>query len=598
MNRFKRQALYSWAFIGTLTALSVLLAVLQYRWIGEVSRAEQDRLKAGLHTALERLRGEFNGNISQATSALMLSGGEISGNDADRDQAYLEKFKNWRDTGRQERLFASITRIIPVAEPNKEATVILRLLDQHQMSFRPIEWPANWSALHEEILRQVSSDDDGPRRPPSMGEFDSILFPVFPDRPGEPPGPRSRTPLEWIVFEVDLNYVRSVLMPELMDRLTRAVGPGFDAEVVSRNDASVVIFQSDPEHPERIGAAADAQVGLFDIQPRPQRRPMRGGGDREPPPDRPPPGNGGGPDRGRWLLSVRHQSGSLDALVASTRLKNIAVTTAVLALMLMTIAALVRFTRRAQALSALQMQFVASVSHELRTPLTVIRTAAHNISTGVVKTGDPNQLQRYGRLIGGQTEKLTALVEQVLGFANSESGRAVYKRDPVEVESLIQHALADCASVLAESRCTVESSIAPGTMALWGDATALRHALQNLITNAAKYGADGQWIGVTASMAKGKKDQPMVEIRVADRGAGIPAEECTQIFEPFFRGRRAIDDQVHGTGLGLALVKRIVEAHGGTIGVGSGPDNRGTEFTLQIPPAPPEQVDEFADITN
>src|SRR4051812_35391650 len=135
MNRFKRQALYSWAFIGTLTGLTILLAVLQYRWIGEVSRAEQDRLKAGLHTALERLRNEFNANLSQATSSLMLSDGEISSSPEDRDQAYLERYKIWRDSSRQERLFASITRIIPVAEPNKEATVILRQLDQHQLSF-------------------------------------------------------------------------------------------------------------------------------------------------------------------------------------------------------------------------------------------------------------------------------------------------------------------------------------------------------------------------------------------------------------------------------------------------------------------------------
>ena len=122
--------------------------------------------------------------------------------------------------------------------------------------------------------------------------------------------------------------------------------------------------------------------------------------------------------------------------------------------------------------------------------------------------------------------------------------------------------------------------------------------MQNLLTNAAKYGAEGQWIGVTAAMARGPKNQPMVEICVADRGAGIPAEERSQIFEPFYRGRRAIDDQVHGTGLGLALVKRIVEAHGGTIEVKPGPDQRGTEFRLQIPPAPPERVDEFADITS
>ena len=553
MDRFKRQALYSWAFVALLAGLSVMLAILQYRWIGEVSRAEQERLKTNLETTLERLRDEFNGNILQAANALTLVGGDIPAESAEREKIYVQKFKRWRDGSHQERLFASLVRIIP----DKDGTVTLRVLDQQRLSFRAMEWPANWSHLRGEIVAQLAIGDEGHRRPPSTGELDALLIPLFDDR--------RPMPLEWVAFEVDLNYVRSALMPELMDRLTRAVGSGYDAELVSRTDATSIIYQSDPDRAERIGAGADAQVGLFDM---------------------------------RWLLSVRHHAGSLDAVVSRTRLKNIAVTSAVLALMLITIAALVRFTRRAQALSQLQLQFVAGVSHELRTPLTVIRTAAHNLTNGVVKSGDVNHVQRYGRLIGSQTEKLTALVEQVLGFANSESGRVIARREQVSVESLIEQAMTDCGTILTESRCAIESHVAADVAPLFGDPTALRHAMQNLLTNAAKYGAEGQWIGVSASMAKSSKNKPMVEIRVSDRGAGIPVEERGQIFEPFYRGRRAIDDQVHGTGLGLALVKRIVEAHGGTIDMRPGPDQRGTEFTLHIPPAPPERIDEFADITS
>ena len=581
--------MYSWAFIGALASLSVLLAVLQYSWIGEVSRAEQDRLKSNLHATLERLRAEFNGNISQAASALTLSGGEIPTDAAERESIYVQRFKRWRDSSHQERLFASIVRVIP-----GNGTVTLRLLDQQRLSFRTIDWPTQWSLLRNEVFAQVAAGDDHPRGPPRMGDLDVVLIPLFEGRPEGPPESRMPgLPMEWVALEVDLNYVRSALMPELMDHLTRAIGIGYDAELVSRSDASAIIYQSNPERSERIGAgAADGQVGLLDVQPRPPSSP----GER----DRlaPAPNGDADPARGRWLLSVRHQAGSLDAVVSRTRWKNIAVTTAVLALMLVTIAALVRFTRRAQALNQLQMQFVAGVSHELRTPLTVIRTAAHNLTAGIVKPGDGDQVQRYGRLIGAQTEKLTALVEQVLGFASAESGRVISKREPVFVDTLIEQSLADCGSAIAESRCAVESNIAPDVAPLFGDSTTLRHALQNLLTNAAKYGAEGQWIGVTAAMARGPKNQPMVEICVADRGAGIPAEERSQIFEPFYRGRRAIDDQVHGTGLGLALVKRIVEAHGGTIEVKPGPDQRGTEFRLQIPPAPPERVDEFADITS
>jgi signal transduction histidine kinase len=83
-----------------------------------------------------------------------------------------------------------------------------------------------------------------------------------------------------------------------------------------------------------------------------------------------------------------------------------------------------------------------------------------------------------------------------------------------------------------------------------------------------------------------------LEIRIVDRGPGIPADEQRRIFDPFFRGKRALQDQIHGTGLGLSLVKRIVEAHGGTIGVRSDPA-KGTEFVVRLPIAPPEYQDEF-----
>ena len=87
-----------------------------------------------------------------------------------------------------------------------------------------------------------------------------------------------------------------------------------------------------------------------------------------------------------------------------------------------------------------------------------------------------------------------------------------------------------------------------------------------------------------------------MEIAVADRGPGIPADEQHHMFEAFTRGRRAIEDQIHGTGLGLNLVKTIVEAHGGTITVHSTPQS-GTEFVIRIPAAPAGTVDEFANTT-
>jgi signal transduction histidine kinase len=110
----------------------------------------------------------------------------------------------------------------------------------------------------------------------------------------------------------------------------------------------------------------------------------------------------------------------------------------------------------------------------------------------------------------------------------------------------------------------------------------MQHALQNLFENALKYGTPtDNWIGVTAAVIK-NGGGPSVEIRIADRGIGIPESEREYIFNPFFRGQRAVKDQIHGTGLGLSLVKKIIEAHGGTV-TAQNREEHGAEFIVTIP---------------
>jgi signal transduction histidine kinase len=281
-------------------------------------------------------------------------------------------------------------------------------------------------------------------------------------------------------------------------------------------------------------------------------------------------------------MFVRHRAGSLEAVVSRTRWRNLAVTACVLLLMLASVAALIRFTRRAQRLAEMEMDFVAGVSHELRTPLTVIHTAAYNLRGAVAQ--NPGQVERYGALIQQESGRLKELVEQVLRFSSAKAGRVVRKFEPVSLETVIAETLASSEALIQASHCTVEKAIDHDLPPVLGDPTALKHALENLIGNAAKYGAaGGNWIGIFAS-ATSDNGPAAVEIRVADRGSGIPKDEQRRVFDAFFRGRRAVADQVHGTGLGLNLAKKIVEAHGGTIEVKS-EANQGTEFIVRIPAA-------------
>jgi two-component system, OmpR family, sensor histidine kinase SenX3 len=205
-------------------------------------------------------------------------------------------------------------------------------------------------------------------------------------------------------------------------------------------------------------------------------------------------------------------------------------------------------------------------------------------------------VQRYGSLIEEQSEKLTDIVDRVLLFSNAKAGRSIQRKEVVEVDLLVEEALSACAKIVKESGCAVETRIELDVPPVFGDPAALKHALLNLIGNASKYAAEGGWIGITAAALTAQKNL-MVEIRVADRGPGIPHAELGHIFDPFYRGKMAVDDQIHGTGLGLSLVERIVKAHGGTVEVSS-ELGKGTEFVMRIPAAPAEQIDEFANSVN
>jgi signal transduction histidine kinase len=395
----------------------------------------------------------------------------------------------------------------------------------------------------------------------------------------------------WLILDLNTRYVGEVLLPELVQRHIGNAGGGLDyqVDVLSRSTPPVVIYQTGRNAVQEIADNADASVGLFDIQmdqlwPRPERSGKA-----------PPPNFRAGPDAGRWQMNVRNRAGSLEAVASSTRRRSMAVIGAILLLLVATAGALLSFTRRAQRLARLQMDFVAGISHELRTPLAVIYGAAYNLRGTVAQ--NPNQVEKYGVLLQQESGRLRDLVEQVLRFSSAEAGNVIREREPVSIHDVIDQAMESSKTLIQSAHCDIEKKVEAELPIVLGDPVALKHALQNLVGNAAKYGQNGNggghWIGVFASPVfasavfaspnKGKGD-PAVEIRVADHGPGIPEDEREHVFDAFFRGRRAIQDQIHGTGLGLNLVKKIIEAHGGTIRVESDPMKL-TEFIIRLPGA-------------
>ena len=282
---------------------------------------------------------------------------------------------------------------------------------------------------------------------------------------------------------------------------------------------------------------------------------------------------------GAWTLLLQHRAGSLDAVVTQARRRNLMLSFGILGVLAISAGLIVVNARRAEKLAAQQMEFVATVSHELRTPLAVIRSAAQNLSAGVVD--DPGQARKYGELIDGEGRRLTDMVEQVLEYAGmSDAKRRVGVR-PIDAGTVVRDVVTAVTSLPEATDVAIDVSIEPELPPILADEEAIRRALHNLIGNALKYAADGRWIGVTATRATGT-DAGFVRMSVADRGRGIPAADLVHVFEPFYRGRHAVDQQIRGNGLGLSLVKRIAESGGGRVTVESTPD-KGATFTLYLP---------------
>ncbi len=237
-------------------------------------------------------------------------------------------------------------------------------------------------------------------------------------------------------------------------------------------------------------------------------------------------------------------------------------------------------------MARMQMDFAASVSHELRTPLAVLCSAVDNIADGVV-TGK-EQLTKYGAVIRNQSRQINGLVNQVILFVSTQDGKGRYLLQPLAVPEVVDAAVTGTAELIRKAGFTLEQHVEPGLPRVVGDHAALSQCLQNLITNALKYGDQGRWIGIRASK-EAVRDHQEIRISVQDRGKGIDRTELHHIFEPFYRSKEAVAGQIHGTGLGLPIAKSLAEAMGGRISVTS-EVGVGSTFTLHLPVA--EKSDE------
>ena len=283
-----------------------------------------------------------------------------------------------------------------------------------------------------------------------------------------------------------------------------------------------------------------------------------------------------------YQLAITHRAGSLSQAVLLQRLRNIAISLGILALLSLALIVLLLLYRRARQLTEQEREFIASVTHELRTPLAVMYSAGENLSSGLVRTEE--QARRYGQLITKEGKRLGSMVEQVLMYSGLSGSPGTRTWEAIDVKEFVEELVHKAQSRDQAGHATIRYVVPARMPPLFADRTALESALENLLTNAMKYGGDQIWV-TARDVSEPKRG---TEIAVADNGPGVPKREQNAIFEPFYHGPRRRPD-MKGTGLGLSLVRKIAAYHGGSIEVESpytqpsGTQTPGARFRFFIP---------------
>jgi signal transduction histidine kinase/type II secretory pathway pseudopilin PulG len=557
--------------VAVLILLLPLLAYLQYDWLGKVSEREREQMQSALQRTLRQFSKDFDREIARAFMQFQ--------NRGERRNQFLTQiaklYANWNATAPHPRLI----RDVFFEGPDSSGMKRFERLDPTSGIWIPADPPLEFSP------REGLGDPIDTRIP-------AIIIPLF-----ETAQISHGSEFEMlqangrVILRLDLEYIQKEFVPALVRSDFAGSIPEFRIQIRSSDDAESILYNSDQGAP--VQGSVDAEESLLTLRPDEFHNLMpidfphiATAPSIHPLPDKLFSLHVGTVqshagiaaaliDRAGWKITAVHRAGSLDAAVAQLRRRNLAISFSILAVLATSIAMVLVSTARAQRLARQQIEFVSTVSHELRTPLAVICSAGENLADGVVK--DREQLETYGKLVRDEGRRLTEMVEQVLSFAGLQSGLKTQTFVPVDVADIVEQTLQDLDMVINQDGFTVERVFSRDLPPIMADPVSLRRAVHNLITNAIKYSGSERWIRISI-VTEGQ----WVKLTVEDHGVGMASADLSHIFEPFYRCRTAVEAQIHGSGIGLSLVKKTIDQHGGEVGVTSTPGS-GSRFSMALP---------------
>lgn len=226
-------------------------------------------------------------------------------------------------------------------------------------------------------------------------------------------------------------------------------------------------------------------------------------------------------------------------------------------------------------LDEVRRDFVANISHELKTPIGAVGLLAEALQAA---SDEPDQVRRFAKRLTKEADRLARITQEIIELSRLQAADALASPTVVEIDHVVALAVDQNRVAAESSRVTIVSGGDAGAE-VYGDGPLLAVALHNLIANAIQYSPKGSRVGVGVKNADG-----IVEIAVTDQGIGIPDDELDRVFERFFRIDPARSRHTGGSGLGLSIVKHVVQNHGGDIRVWSQP-GKGSTFTIRLPEA-------------